>query len=268
MQLRAAMRVLPDDMPAFFLNAQEQLVYLSTEPDRWRTPDNPAVVETSGTNHFFSYELIVKPLPRNRHAFLIDLAKSGKLEGLSIRPFGVAPYAIQEWSEMLTGAFRRWRAMPEKTKAEYREKRQLEQSIVFIAGVLAHWVTDTSQPMHCSVHILGWNPAFPNPHLYTTDRSIHGRYETEYLESAIDDHDVQAALTQSPRELGDWLDEAVDYMRACNSHVETIYKWDLEAPFGGGREPAEAKPFTAKRLAEGAAMLRDVWVTAWRHSGS
>jgi hypothetical protein len=135
-----------------------------------------------------------------------------------------------------------------------------------MAGVVAHWVTDVSQPMHCSIHILGWNASAPNPHHYVTTRDIHGRYETEYVERAISDRDVQAAFTAPPRELGDWLQESVRYIAACNSHVEAIYRWDLEAAFASGKEPAEAKPFTAARIAEGSAMLRDVWLTCWRRS--
>ncbi|MPZ21027.1 MAG: hypothetical protein GEV06_24470 [Luteitalea sp.] len=268
MQIAATMNVLPADMPAFFRTAGPQLRFLSTEPDRWRTPESPAVVETSGPNHFFSYERAPKVLPRNRHLFLVELIEAGMLDAdrPSLAPFGLAPYAIQEWADMLSGAFRRWRGMGEDTVERRTEKRQLEQSILFIAGALAHWVTDMSQPMHCSVHLLGWHPSVPNPHGYATDRSIHGRYETDYVDRVIDGRDVEAALTQRPVELGDWLEESSRYIAACNGHVETIYRWDSEAPFGSGRERAEAKPFTAERLAEGAAMLRDVWVTAWRRS--
>lgn len=38
------------------------------------------------------------------------------------------------------------------------------------------------------------------------------------------------------------------------------------AEWGSGREPGEAKAFTAARLAEGASMLRDMWYTAWLRS--
>lgn len=270
MQVAATIQVLPADMPEFFRKAGPQLTYLATEPDRWRTPDVPAVIETSGTNHFFSYEHAPKVLPPDRHQFIVALTKAGAIDPgkPSVRPFGLAPYAIQEWADMLTGAFRRWRQMKDDTEDARIEKRQLEQSILFIAGVLAHWVTDVSQPMHCSVHILGWSPSVANPAGYTPDRAIHGRYETDYVERVIDETEVSGALTKLTQraELGDWLADSLRYIGTCNSHIETIYRWDLQTPFGSGREPAEAEAFTAARLAEGAAMLRDVWVTAWRRS--
>ena len=56
-------------------------------------------------------------------------------------------------------------------------------------------------------------------------------------------------------------------VQQTNTHVEQVYIWDKQAPWGSGQEPAEAKPFTAARLADGARMLRDVWYTAWVRSG-
>ena len=50
--------------------------------------------------------------------------------------------------------------------------------------------------------------------------------------------------------------------------MEQIYRWDHEAAFGEGKEPAAAKPFTIARLAEGATMLRDLWYTAWVRSAA
>src|ERR1051326_7595012 len=80
MQARAALRVLPADMPAFFREAVEEIAYLCTEPDRWRTSEQPALTETAGVNHTFKWEWAPHPLPPNRHAFLIGLAKQGKLD--------------------------------------------------------------------------------------------------------------------------------------------------------------------------------------------
>ena len=53
-----------------------------------------------------------------------------------------------------------------------------------------------------------------------------------------------------------------------DAHVEQIYKWDKQVRFGSGGEPAEAKPFTAARLADGARAIRDFWYTAWMRSAT
>jgi hypothetical protein len=272
MQARTAMGVLPEEMPAFFRGATEEIAFLITEPDRWRTPEQPSANETTGVNHTFKTEIAPKPLPANRHLFIVWMARQPGFDpakGSTVRDFGTAPYGIQEWSELLTAAFRRWRAMPESTPVEITRKRMHEKSILFMAGVLGHWVTDASNPIHASIHVHGWHPSVPNPNGYAGPKDDpHGRYEGAYVNQAIELPDVAALVDKKPRLLGDWLKEAEAYITANCAHVEQIYRWDKQARFGAGGEPAEAKPFTAARLADGARMIRDVWYTAWMRSGT
>src|SRR5687767_8362288 len=125
MQARTAIRSLPAELPAFFREAEEEMAHLITEPDRWRTSEQRGLRETTGVNHTFKWELAPKPLPANRHLFLIELARSKNFDPANpdpVRDFGTGPYAIQEWAEMLTGAFRRWRDMKETTPAEIARK--------------------------------------------------------------------------------------------------------------------------------------------------
>jgi hypothetical protein len=272
MQARVALKNLPADVPAFFREATEEMAMLISEPDFWRTAEQRNVDETTGVNHTFRWETAPKPLPANRHFFIIELTKQGRLkpETNSVREAGggTAPYGIQEWSEMLTAAFRRWRAMPEGTPEEIRRKRMHEHSILFIAGVLGHWVTDTSNPIHSSIHVHGWHPSVPNPNGYAgPDNDPHGRFEGAYVNANIELADVAALVDNKPRLLGDWLQEAAKHIESCNAHVEQIFKWDKQVRFGAGNEPAEAKPFTAARLADGARAIRDFWYTAWMRSG-
>jgi hypothetical protein len=115
----------------------------------------------------------------------------------------------------------------------------------------------------------GWHPSIPNPNGYAgPDNDPHGRFESRYVDANIELTDVAALVDNKPRLLGDWLQEAAKHIESCNAHVEQIYRWDKQATFGEGNEPAEAKPFTAARLADGARMLRDVWYTAWMRSGT
>lgn len=268
MQAQAALEKLPAGMPAFFTSAVEQLKALASEPDRWRTAEQPSLAATTGPDHSFKWEIVPKPLPRNRYQFVIQLVQAGKLSADkgSVQDFGALPYGFAEWAEMLTGAFRRWRAAPETTAAERAAKRHLEQSILFMAGIVAHWVTDGSNPMHVSIHIHGWSPLAANPNGYE-GKDLHARFESKYLDAAITQEDVTRLVTEEPRLLGAWLSEAVAYIEANNRHIEQIYIWDKTAPFGSGQEPAAARPFTAARLADGARMLRDVWYSAWVKSG-
>src|SRR5690606_3948364 len=143
-------------------------------------------------------------------------------------------------------------------------KRMHERSILFMAGVVGHWVTDVSNPIHASINVHGWHPSVPNPAGYAgPDDDPHGRYEGRYLNQAIELAEVAAVGNGPPRLLGDWLGEAEQHIAASAAHGEQSYRGDREERFGSGREPAAAKPFTAARLADGARMLRDVWFTAW-----
>ena len=132
MQARAAIRMLPAEMPGFFREAEEEMAFLIQEPDRWRTSEQPALTETAAGNHTFKWELAPKPLPANRHLFLIELAKRKDFDASkrgAVREFGTGPYAIQEWAEMLTGALRRWRqsaqALPNPCISEFRQTIRL-----------------------------------------------------------------------------------------------------------------------------------------------
>lgn len=267
LQARAAVARLPAEMPAFVRDAAEELALLINEPDRWRTSEQPGLAESTGVNHTFKWEVAPRPLPATRHVFIARVlqGKTPDQATGALRNVGTGPYGIQEWAEMLTGAFRRWHAMPESTPAEIARKRMHERSILFIAGVAGHWVTDMSNPMHASVHGSGWHSSMPNPNGYV-GRGLHSRYESTYVERAIALEDVTAQVSPEPRPLGNWLRAVEPYIAASNSHVEQIYAWDKEAAFGEGKEPAAAQVFTVARLAEGAQMLRDVWYAAWIRS--
>src|SRR5258706_14277308 len=76
MQARTAIKTLPTELPAFFRAAEEEMAFLISEPDRWRTSEQPALTETTGVNHTFKWELAPKPLPANRHLFILELARN------------------------------------------------------------------------------------------------------------------------------------------------------------------------------------------------
>ena len=94
---------------------------------------------------------------------------------------GYLPYAIIENYGKLVNAFRFWRNA--KTA---QDRESARANAVYVAGVLGHYVGDASQPMHISIHYNGWVDSEPNPKNYTKDRTLHGRYESDYVNVAID----------------------------------------------------------------------------------
>jgi hypothetical protein len=269
MTARVAVRSLPADVPLFFRGAEIELGYLCPEPDRWRVEKRePALKGLADRDHWIKLENITKPLPANRYDYLLQYfgtpKKNGGVYGYS--DLGYAPYAMAEYSEMLAVNFMLWRRAPDLSNAEKRIKRQIEQNIIHIAGLLAHFVTDTGQPLHTTIHIAGWSAEAPNPGGYVGEK-IHGRFEDIYLNQAIEEKDFEN-LVGPPRALGVWLDEAMQHIRATHAHVETVYALDKANPFGSGKETAEAKRFTCEMLAHSSQSLRDFWYSAWIKSAA
>lgn len=266
---RVATRKLPPDMPAFFRKAVAELGYLCPEPDRWRSEKRePALRGHADRDHGFKVEDFPDPLPPHRYEYFQRFVGRPRPGGgtYEYKDIGFAPYAIAEHSEMLTVSFILWRNRGEKNPEDRRIRRQIEQNIIHIAGLLSHFVTDTGQPMHTSVHTNGWrSDRTPNPNAYV-GKNLHGRFETEYVEQSIEEKDFEK-LVGPPRVRGAWLDAAIEHIRASHQHVEQVYVLDKAHAFGEGGEPAGHKQFTCERLAFSSEALRDFWYTAWIRSG-
>jgi hypothetical protein len=171
-------------------------------------------------------------------------------------------------AERLTADFRFWRETTAHTEAERAIRQQVQANVLYTAGVLAHYVTDLSNPMHASVHSDGWAPGYPNPHGYAgkPGKGIHGRFESLYVQEFMTEKAVAARMS-ALRRAGAWMREMERHTRHSNSFVEQVYRFEQRGAWGSGSEPAEARAFTEARLAEGASLLRDIIYTAWLISG-
>jgi hypothetical protein len=131
--------------------------------------------------------------------------------------------------------------------------------------VLAHYVTDLGNPLHCTVHFNGWAEGYPDPKTFPAGRAaneIHARFEDNYVNSAIEEKDVEP-LISPPRRVDSWISDMEAFVRRGNGFVDELYALDKAGAFGSGNEPQQAKLFVAARLADAASMLRDVWTAAW-----
>lgn len=266
----AAAVKLPKEMPAFFRKADIELAYLCPDPDRWRDGQREAALKGAmDRDHIFKLEDAPDPMPPQRYDFFTAMTKKPRHGGglFEYKDLGFAPYAIAERAEMLTVHFILWRIAPQRSPEDKRIKRQLEQNIIHVAGELGHFVTDTGMPLHTSIHSNGWRgDVAPNPHGYV-GKDLHGRFERDYIEQAIDEKDFVGMVQTAPRQRGPWLDAAMEHIRASHQQVERMYELDKESAFGEGAETAAQKIFTCERLAFSAAALRDFWYTAWVRSG-
>ena len=282
---RIAARLLPNDVPSFFRSAGERLAYLSPEPDRWRTLSTQALSQLNAPDHYFDLEAWgTDPLPPARYDLVVlaikkgiihyDPLATGNRRGAPsgdkfVSDVGTAPYAIAEMAGKLISNFRDWRDAADDTATARVAKRQIEESIIYLGGVLAHYVADLGNPLHCTVHFNGWAEGYPNPRNFPVGRAangIHSRFESNYVDSAIEEKDVEPLLSP-PHRVESWVPEMETFLRRNNGFVEQLYRLDQKGAFGSGQEPPEAKRFVAARLADATSMLRDVWTSAWVISG-
>ncbi len=267
---RLAAQSLPRDMPLFFRRAVVELEYLGGDPDRWRSPAEPTLNAVNAPDHFVNLEYVEGwELPPDRYQFLRGLVERGLVRGgVTLTAVGFLPYRIVELTELLRVQFQLWRQAPRRTARERAERRQIEQNIVVIAGVLGHFVADGAQPHHTTVHYDGWNTAFaPNPHGYTTEGGVHLRFENDFVNEAVRESDVRFRL-KPPRRLGPLFEETMRYLRESHALVERLYELDRDGGFAAGSRRADAQRFAAERLAAAAHMLASLWYTAWVESRS
>lgn len=257
----AAALAMPRDMPAFFRGAVKELSYLNPEPDRWRDrAERSADVALDGVNapdHFIDMEMVPPAVltaalaAPDRYAYFDTIKQAGVEPG----KMGFLPFRMLELSQRLREDFRQWRAASDSTRPF------VEARIIDDAGLLGHYVADGSNPAHTTVQYNGWTG--PNPNGYATDRQMHFRFETQYVENHITTADVSPLISATPRVFPDFRRAIDEYLMTTNGQVEQMYRLDKAHPFNATTTDAADKAFVAGRLAAGAQMLRDIWWTAW-----
>ncbi|MGH7553189.1 MAG: hypothetical protein ACREMQ_09220 [Longimicrobiales bacterium] len=255
---RAAVTWLPAEMPAFFRQAADELEYLNPEPDRWRSDRSPEMRDAYQYDHFIDFELVPPQAMRasSRFAYLAALQRAGTTVSA-----GLLPFRIVELHQRLTTEFRRWRAAPDAQQRTWIERRIIQD-----AGILGHYVTDGANPHHTTVHHNGWAEGYPNPNGFTMDRQFHRRFESEYVGARIRAEELLATTAAPVRVIQDVRAETFEHLNRSHALLERLYVLDGEASFGEANQSPAHHQFAVERLAAGAAMLRDLWWSAWVNS--
>jgi hypothetical protein len=258
----SATLALPTDMPHFFYQAFPQLIWMASDPDRWRNA-GASLDDVNPPDHFIDYEYVATmQLPPQRYQFIDQLYASGTLRrnGISNTTIGFLPWRTAEICDRLTNEWRQWRfSRPDTT-----ERRAIEADIIHDAGLLSHFAGDAAQPLHASSNYNGW--VMPNPKGYANDCAIHARFERDFVSRAISTSDVVPFITR-PQLRTDYFATDIAFIRASNALVERLYAIDRDGGFDTLRPiNADAKQFTAERLAAGASLLRDLWWSTWINS--
>jgi hypothetical protein len=249
-------------MPAFFQEAEEQLEYLSPEPDRWRNGDLREMDEAWKYDHYIDLENVPPGAldAPDRFEFISALFDAG-IE----RPqqdVGFLPFRILELYQRLALGFAQWRLSPAGPDRDWIQARILND-----AGIIGHYSVDAAQPQHTTIHFNGWAEGAPNPEGFTTDRGFHSRFESGFVRAHVAFEDLPPRLPVSPRQLPNVRAAIWEHVRSSNATVDRLYQLEKELGFAVDSAPhPETREFAIERLSAGAEFLAAIWWTAWVES--
>lgn len=286
-----ALAALPKDFPAFVREAaaRERVAFLSGEPDRWRNTTELALKHVNEPDHFFDLEDLVlyKLAPRDLAPFRHDfVAQMGAMRAANPANFphvdvavdpghnrnlpGFLPWAIAENYGRLKSAFSYLKQFEELgTKEEVANARA---NIIYIMGVMGHFVGDATQPLHTTRNYNGW--VLDNPKGYTTSKRFHAWIDGGYLAKVGLDRAALLKKASSAKPL--WpagtsakqqevFPKIVEFIVEQHALMEPLYQMDKDGKLSGeGEKGLEGRAFLEKQILKAGKMLGDLWVSAWQ----
>jgi hypothetical protein len=256
---RAAAEALPAQMPAFFRQSVDRLSYLNYEPDRWKNSAeraaDGALYGGTSPEHYINSERVPQGLLNltNRFDFLAAVSRR-EPNGSQV---GLLPYRILELFQTMRVNFRLWREAPDAgTKA------WIEQRIIDDAGILGHYVADGSNPLHTTVHHNGW-VGKNNPRKFTTDNTLHGRFEGKFVDGRIKIEDIRPRVAAQAKVIAQPRAAIIEFLNGSYALVDDVYVLEGQERFSETTSSPKHKAFVADRIAVGATFLRDLWWTAY-----
>src|SRR5215469_6524384 len=153
-----------------------RIEYLAGEPDRWRNISDLPLKHENGPDHYIDledlplYGLTPDTLPIMRYDFVEDIARARAAHPDRFPPIdpdadsdhtrelsGFLPWAIIENYEKLKSDFSSLKAF-QTHGGTPEEIANAQADIVYVMGVMGHYVGDGSQPLHTSKYFNGWDP--------------------------------------------------------------------------------------------------------------
>lgn len=292
-----ALKSLPAEFPAFVHEpaAAERIAFLAGEPDRWRNAPDLPLKQSGGswTDHFLDIEQLtdagidLAKVPSFRYDFIVQFASARAAHADKFHAIdpaknadhtsewpGFAPWAITEYFGRLRSAFSYLKVLEELGTAE--EVANARANVVYLMGLMGHYVGDCAQPLHTTVHHNGWVGA--NPQGYTKTGGIHSWIDGGLIAKAGITYDSLAPRVTPPPAISlaaradgrDPMFVAVfDYLMAQNKLVEPLYQ--LEKAGKLAQDPAakvvpEGQAFIEGQLLTGGKMLSAIWLAAWKNA--
>lgn len=292
-----AVAALPADFPAFVREPAntERIAFLGGEPDRWRNAPDQPLKQSGGSwgDHFCDIEQIphagldLAKVTSFRYDFILQFAAGRATHpekfprsdpanntGHTDEWPGFAPWAITEYYGRLKSGFSYLKVMEELGTPV--EVANAKANLLYVMGVMGHYVGDCAQPLHTTVHHHGW--VGDNPGGYTTWTGIHSWIDGGFAAAAgirladLLPRVVPAeplALAAQPDGRDPFFVAAMNYIIGQNKQVEPLYALEKKGVFKAevAGTSTEGREFIKNRYLTGGQMLASIWVTAWKNAG-
>jgi len=249
---QAAVKALPEEMPAFFRAGEGMIAHCAFDPDISKNRGTPYVRGAEHPEHYLDLELLRgSPLPKSRYEFIQLCAELG------IKPetVGFIPYALAEWTERLAVAFAEHRKWPDSPF--------IQQKCFVYAGFIAHYAQDMCQPLHLTVHFNSRRQADGS----TLNRGIHEKVDALIEYFALDPDEL--ARNQEIAPLDDLMDDILKQVKTVYAMVEQVYELAESLPSTRGGEwtrVPKVVDFATERARESARFTAALYLTAWKQS--
>lgn len=288
---RIALAALPADFPAFVRTpeAAARIIWLSSEPDRWRSSPDLPVRHVNAPDHYLDVEYLalagmeVATVPSFRYDFAhaFATARAAHAENFeAVDPkkntdrtrelSGFLPWTVAEYFGKLRAGFARLKVLEELGSPE--ELAQTKAAIIELMGVMGHFVGDSAQPLHTTMHHNGWVGA--NPEHYTRWPGLHAWIDGGFVAkaglnlAALADRATPATpLALAARDDGrdPAFVHAMDFILANHELMEPLYRMERAKLFRSENDPpaAEAVAFIEGQMLRAGELLARFWLTAW-----
>jgi hypothetical protein len=289
-----AVTTLPTNFPAFVRTsaATDRIAFLAGEPDRWRNVTDPTFKHANGPDHYIDMEQLdlygLKPesLPHFRYDFVAQLALARKANPEKFKEMdgsknddhtrqlvGLLPWAINENYAKLKSCFSYLKTFEAAGTPD--EITNAEQNIIYVMGVMGHYIGDASQPLHATMHHHGW--LGENPNHYGTNASFHSWIDGGFLArmGGVDLAGMQAKARPAqvvsyqghPASPDEIFPAIMEFLLKTEKEVEPIYKLDKDNKLSPRSSTApEGKAYLEAQMLRSVQLLGDIWLTAWQHA--
>ncbi len=285
-----ALASLPTNLPAFLRDAaaQERVGFLAGEPDRWRNTTDRPLRHFNGLDHYLdvedldTYGIAVTNVSPFRFEFTAQLAvirakhpekfpaDDKDLDRTRHMP-GFLPWAIMENYAKLKSGFSYLKVYEEMGTPE--EVAEARRNILYIMGVMGHYVGDCTQPLHTTRNFNGWVEA--NPKGFTTNKTFHSWVDGGYLNKVgglkFDELRAQMRPASTLTNAGatvrgseEVFAVVLNFIVEQHRHVAPLYQMNKDGKLSGNGEVGmEGLPFLNNQIKLAGQMLGDLWVTAY-----